>query len=526
MKKVWNVAIYARVSTDKKEQSESIPAQIQGLKKWILQKSKNSKEDIYNIEEVYEDYGFSGSNFNRKSFIKMKQDIECGKINMVLTRDLSRFARNYIVAGYYLEDYFKEKGVRFVSVLDNVDTVNEVDDIVPFKNILNEMYIKDCSKRTRDGLRQRMLRGSSIASKPPYGYKFKTTYEGEIKSISLVPREDETTDVVKEIFNLYIQGLGTGKIATYLNNKGIESPSASAKNFTKGKSKRWNGNTIRYILTNPKYAGIMVQGRWKKVSYKIKKVKLTSKDQWIIGKEFKGIISKDTFNKVQEIINERRKKFRHKDGNVHLFSGILKCNECKGSMSYRAKFKGYKCTNSQKVGGKCTAHSIKEEYLKKAIINNLRKHVLEINDMEEVYKLLREKIKGDNNYEKKLECLNKQLDKLDGKIKKIYNDKLNGVINHRNFTMLVTIIQQKQENIISKRNKLIKIMKSNDFKSKEEEKYNFYKNFIDEILSFKDLDRFILESLVDKIIVSEHNQKKCKVVDIYYKFKNNHLEYQ
>ena len=185
MKKIWNVAIYARVSTDKKEQSESIPAQIQGLKKWIMEKSKSGKEDIYNLKEVYEDYGFSGSNFNRKSFIKMKEDIDCGKINMVLTRDLSRFARNYIVAGYYLEDYFKEKGVRFVSVLDNVDTINEVDDIVPFKNILNEMYIKDCSKRTRDGLRQRMIRGSSIASKPPYGYKFETTYEGEIKSIKL-----------------------------------------------------------------------------------------------------------------------------------------------------------------------------------------------------------------------------------------------------------------------------------------------------------------------------------------------------
>lgn len=518
MKKIWNVAIYARVSTDKKEQSESIPAQIQGLKKWIMEKSKSGKEDIYNLKEVYEDYGFSGSNFNRKSFIKMKEDIDCGKINMVLTRDLSRFARNYIVAGYYLEDYFKEKGVRFVSVLDNVDTINEVDDIVPFKNILNEMYIKDCSKRTRDGLRQRMIRGSSIASKPPYGYKFETTYEGEIKSIKLVPKEDETTDIVREIFSLYIQGYGMGKIATYLNNKGIESPSANIKNSTTGKSKKWSGNTIRYILTNPKYAGIMVQGRWKKVSYKIKKVKITSKDQWIIGKEFKGIISKKTFEKVQKIINERRKKFRHKDGNVHLFSGVLKCNECKGSMSYRTKFKGYKCTNSQRGGGKCTAHSIKEEYLKTAIINDLRRHVLQINNMEEIYELLREKIKEDNNYEKKLECLNKQLDKLDGKIQNIYNDKLNGVINDRNFTMLVTITEQKQENIINKKNKLINKIESNDFKVQEEQTYNYYKNFIDEILSFKDLDRFILESLVDKIVVSEDRDSKDKSVDVYYKF--------
>ncbi|WP_423219559.1 DUF4368 domain-containing protein [Clostridium novyi] len=139
--------------------------------------------------------------------------------------------------------------------------------------------------------------------------------------------------------------------------------------------------------------------------------------------------------------------------------------------------------------------------------------------MEEIYELLREKIKEDNNYEKKLECLNKQLDKLDGKIQKIYNDKLNGVINDRNFTMLVTIIEQKQENIINKKNKLINKIESNDFKMQEEQTYNYYKNFIDEILSFKDLDRFILESLVDKIIVSEDRDSKDKSVDVYYKFK-------
>jgi DNA invertase Pin-like site-specific DNA recombinase len=123
LKKIWKVAIYARVSTDKKEQQETIPAQVSSLRKWLLEKSKEDKEAVYNLIEVYEDQGFSGSNFERDSFIRMKEDIEKGKINMILTRDLSRFARNYVVAGYYLEDYFKENGVRFVSVLDNVDTI-------------------------------------------------------------------------------------------------------------------------------------------------------------------------------------------------------------------------------------------------------------------------------------------------------------------------------------------------------------------------------------------------------------------
>ena len=186
LRKIWNVAIYARVSSDKKEQQESMPAQVQSLKKWLLEKSEMDKESVYNLVEVYEDAGFSGSNFERDSFIRMKEDIEQGKINMIVTRDLSRFSRNYITAGYYLEEYFKVNGVRFISVLDNVDTLEEINDIIPFKNILNEMYIKDCSRRSRDGLKQRMIRGSSIASKPPYGYKFEEEYEGNVKTIRLV----------------------------------------------------------------------------------------------------------------------------------------------------------------------------------------------------------------------------------------------------------------------------------------------------------------------------------------------------
>ncbi|MCY6369949.1 recombinase family protein [Clostridium ganghwense] len=516
MKKVWNVAIYTRVSSDKKEQAESIPAQIESLKKWLIEKSKYDKEVVYNLEEIYEDQGFSGSNFERASFIKMKEDIELGKINMVVTRDLSRFARNYITAGYYLEDYFKQKGVRFVSVLDNVDTIDEVDDIVPFKNILNEMYIKDCSRRTRDGLKQRMLRGSSIASKPPYGYKFEKVYKGSVKNIKLVPKEDETTEVVREIFRLYIQGWGMGKIATYLNNKGIEPPSAQVKNFAKGKFGLWTNNTIRYILTNPKYAGIMVQGRWKKVSYKIKKVKTTSKDEWIIGGEFQGIISKEVFEKVQEFIKKRSKNFRHKGGNVHLFSGVLKCNECGGSMSYRARYKGYKCTNSQMGGGRCTAHSVKEEYLKEIIQNDLKKYVQKMINPKELYELAKDKVKNEDNYEKEIKKIEKELKKLDSQFEKMYMNRLEETISKRNFDNLISAIQKKQERLVNKKEEIEGIKRS--FQDKEK-LYVKYKDKIDKILNFEEFDRTTIESLIDKIVVSEDKDTREKIIDIYYKFR-------
>ena len=199
MKKIWMVAIYARVSTEKKQQQESIPAQVQSLKNWVADKNKSDQLSIYKVVEVYEDSGFSGSNFERDSFKRMKEDIEGKRINMVITRDLSRLGRDYLGTGEYLEKYFKLNGTRYVSVQDNVDTLEEINELIPIKNIFNEMYIRDCSKKSRDGLKQRMLRGSSIASKPPFGYKFNIEFNGNVKLIKLVIAEDETPKVVRLI---------------------------------------------------------------------------------------------------------------------------------------------------------------------------------------------------------------------------------------------------------------------------------------------------------------------------------------
>lgn len=515
MKKVWNAAIYARVSTDKKEQQESIPAQVASLSKWLLDKSNNDKEASYNLVEVYEDQGFSGSNFERDSFIRMKNDIEKGKINMVITRDLSRLGRNYLEAGSYIEEYFTINNVRFIAVLDNVDTEKEVDDIVPFKNILNEMYIKDCSRRTRDGLKQRMLIGSSIASKPPYGYKIIDEYNENMKFKKLVCSNDEKTEVVKQIFNLYLEGWGMGRIATYLNKKGIEPPSADVKNFGKSKFGLWTNNTIRYILTNPKYGGIMVQGRWNKVSYKVKKVKTVPKDQWIIGGEFEGIISKEIFENVQELIKKRSKNLRYKGNNMHLFSGVLKCSECSGSMCYRKNYKGYKCTNSQMGGGRCTAHSVKEDYLKLLIIDDLKKFVSMYVNKNQLYKEAEKLVLKKDNYETQLRNIEKELNIIDNQFEKMYVDKLNKVISERNFENITKSIEKKQEFLIKQKEELMELkQKSSDKNSL----YNMYKEKIDNIISFKEFDRFVVESFIDKIIVSEDKMTKEKKIEIYYKF--------
>lgn len=517
MNKIWNIAIYARVSTDKKEQSESIPAQVENLKKWILDKSRSDKKAIYNLVDVYEDQGRSGSNFDRDAFIRMKADIENGKINMVVTRDLSRFSRNYILAGYYLEDYFKVNGVRFISVLDNVDTELEFDDIIPFKNILNEMYIKDCSKRVRSALNSRMQRGSSIASKPLYGYKLEEIHEGNQKTILLVPKNDESTEVVKEIFNLYLKGWGAGRIATHLNDRNIPPPSQLVKNFKRKKFGIWTNNTILSMLRNPKYGGYMVQGRYKKVSYKSKIIKQTSKDEWIWGAEFDGIIDKNTFNKVQEMMKTRsEKKYRYKNNTIHPFSTVLVCGKCNGSMSYRSKYLGYKCTNSQMGGGRCTPHSVKEQQLVEIVRSEIKRMIENSINKNEVVKGY-ENLSLENNYGKELKNINEKLESLDNKFTKLYEDKLNEVITERNFNNIIKSIQKQQEDLLRRKLELEKIL-NND--NNEEEIFKLYKKEIDDLLSLKNIDRNLVETLIDKIVIDESENKKEKYVNVYFKFRN------
>jgi DNA invertase Pin-like site-specific DNA recombinase len=516
MNKIWNIAIYARVSTDKKEQSESIPVQVENLRKWILNKSREDIDSIYNLIDIYEDQGTSGFNFERESFIRMKEDIESKKINMVVTRDLSRFSRNYILAGYYLEEYFKINDIRFISVLDGVDTEQEFDnDTIPFKNIINEMYIKDCSRRVRSALQTIMERGSSIASKPPYGYKFEESYEGRVKIITLVPVNDESTEIVKDIFNKYLSGWGAGRITSYLNEKGIEPPSNRVKNFARKKFGKWSNNTIISILKNPKYGGYMVQGRYKKVSYKVKKINVVPEEQWIYGSEFEGIVSKEVFKRTQEMFEKRASNnYRYKNGIVHPFSTVLKCGKCGGSMTYRKKYGGYKCTNSQQGAKRCSPHSIKESKLIEIVSSEIKKMVCCKIDKQKVFNRYNH-LKLENDILNNLELVEKKLQSLDNQFKKLYEDKIDEIINERNFKFMLNEIQLKQDKLIKKRNELRSINSNgidiNDLLKK-------YKSEIDDLLNGKIIDRKLVETIIDKIVITEDENKKEKHVGVYFKF--------
>lgn len=511
--KIWKIGIYARVSTDNNDQKESIPAQIQSMREWVIKKSNEDKDNIYEIIKTYEDLGCSGSDFHRESFIRMKGDIEAGIINMVVTRDLSRFGRNYLMAGYYLEDYFKINNVRFISILDQVDTITEINDIVPFKNLLNEMYIKDCSRRSRDGLKQRMKRGSCISSKPPYGYIREIIEENNQKTIRLVPANDETTEVVKSIYHLYLQGYGYAKIAGILNKENIPPP-ASRLNFPLQKRDLWTPNSIKSILTNYKYGGDMVQGQHTKLSYKIKKVVKVPEEDWISGGSFRGIIEPEIFNEVQEQMRKRVKSYRYKGSKAHIFSGILICNECGSTFVYVKKYQGYKCANSQNGSKKCTAHSIKEEFLLKTIREELKKQSAPFHNKlyEECKAAFSE---NETDIELQLKRVVNELSRLEYKFNKLYEDRLEGLISESNFENFSSQLQKKQKVLQDRKEELQKKQEKANTAEADEK----LQQKIDEFLEYRELTREDTGYFIEKIIVTQDPGTNQKRLDIFYKFR-------
>ena len=260
----------------------------------------------------------------------------------------------------------------------------------------------------------------------------------------------------------------------------------------------------------------MVQQRWKKLSYKVKKVIVTNEEDWIYGEDFEGIITKEIFSEVQKAIKRRSKNHRYKGEIKHPFTTILKCNECGGSMSYRKKYEGYKCTNSQMGGGRCTAHSVKEKFLKQKIKQDLKNYVDQYVKKELLYNNAVNILDQGNNLEKELKNTEKELRKLDIQFQKVYEDKLNDVINGRNAEMLITSIEKKQQLLLERKDEIMSTISKVNNKDKL---YSEYKDKIDKILNFEEFDRMTVEMLIDKIIISESKDTKEKKVEIFYKFK-------
>ncbi|MBQ7136927.1 MAG: recombinase family protein [Bacilli bacterium] len=343
----YNVGVYIRLSKEDSDKSLNRESEsIKNQRKLIYNYLKENKLNLY---KEYVDDGYTGTNFDRPGFNSLIKDIQDGKINMIITKDLSRLGRDYIKTGYYVEEYFPMKKVRYVSLLDGVDTYKNTNnnDIAPFKALFNDMVSKDTSKKIKSILKTKKERGLFLGSRAPYGYK-----KDPLNKNKLII-DEKTSKIVKKIFKLSLDGKSNQAIAEHLNKQGVSSPSNS----------EWSSSSVYNILNNKEYTGCLVSNVWTSISYKNKTRIKRSQSEWIIiHNTHEKIIDKKIFDLIKKKKNQKRKKTFKMKENL-LLDGKIYCEDCGSKMgiSY-LKNRGYyvlNCNKYKKNAKKCFSHYIK-----------------------------------------------------------------------------------------------------------------------------------------------------------------------
>ena len=511
----YKVGIYIRLSKEDEEkekysESESIQNQRALLMQYI-------KENKLNFIAEYVDDGISGTSFDRPGFNKMIEDIENGKINMVITKDLSRLGRNYVKSGYYTETYFPEHNVRYIAILDNIDTAIDSanNDIAPFKSILNEMYAKDTSKKINSVLQSKRKQGEYLGT-APYGYK----KDPENKYHLII--DEEAAKVVKLIFEKYLEGYGTMQIADYLSEQKIPIPSdynkkkRGTKSITYG---LWAQSTVRFILSNEIYTGTVIQGKRKKLSFKSKKFIDVPEEDWVkVPNMHEAIVSVEDYERAKRII-ESTKGSRVVE-NDYLFKGLLRCYDCKGYIGIRSPDKnGNIYGRCQRYGryGKfdvCSPHNFNYQVFEESMILVLKEICKEYSNkkrLEEIAKKSKSKEDKELDLKNRLKTYETQIQKETRKLELLYEDRLSEIITVdsyiENANRIKNEIKEYQERI-----KEIQQELSGEENSKnKDEKLN---NLVDEFLNMEKPTKEIIREFIDKIEI--HSDKQ---VDIYFNFK-------
>ncbi len=444
----FRAALYIRLSREDgdREESDSVANQRKLLTEYAFR-----REDLI-PEEIYIDDGYTGTDFNRPAFRRMEKDIEQGRIDCVIVKDLSRFGRDYIETGRYLERYFPEKGVRFIAVSDGIDSREQAYDLLlPIKNIFNEQYARDISQKIQATIRTKQKAGEFIGAFPSYGYK----KSPEDKNRLII--DPGSASVVKRIFSLYLEGKRKQEIADLLNQEGILCPSAYkaaqgmryANPRSSGQS-RWSVSAVDCILHKEMYAGNMVQGtRHQKMRGKQERIR---QDQWIVVEHtHEPVIDKQTWLKVQRLL-KKRTRISGPGRQVNAFAGFLICGDCGGPM-VRNTWKRrdgslacvFYCGNYRRYGRKfCSAHSLPEEVLQQALEEELQSLIRAEGDARLLeQELLRSEDKTE--MEKARLELGKELRRLQFLQKAAYEDYRSGLLSREEFLSYREDFRKKEE---------------------------------------------------------------------------------
>ena len=512
--------MYIRLSREDGDrgESESIGNQRNILKRYVI-------ENNLNFIKEYVDDGVSGTTFNRPGFNEMLQDIENKKINMVITKDLSRLGRDYIKTGFYIEDYFPKNNVRYVAITDGIDTYIDStnNDITPFKAIMNDMYAKDISKKIRSVYKEKQKNGEYMCSIPAYGYK----RHPNIKNKLII--DEQVKDIVEKIFNMYANGHGSKEIVNYLNTNKYLSPLGYRKTgIVQDENKteyNWNEVTLCNMLRNEVYIGNTVQNKKSVISYKVKKTKTVEKENQIrVNNTHEAIIDKDTFEKVQQILGKRGANTKLKYD--YLLRGILYCYHCKRKLQIVLKNNSKRnskshpyitCSNYKKIN--CYPLSINYEKFEK-YVTNIIKNVCRIYADKKVFYRVYEEHKNKTinmmeKYTKKIEQIKKTIFEINNNLDRMYMDKIKGIIQEEDYIRIsgkfnlekIKLKEQIKSLELKLNETKPKLEVENKLKEKEADK------LIENFLKMGKIEKTYLYRLINKIEID-----KDKNVYIYFNF--------
>ena len=533
MKQLYNTALYMRLSRDDETYGDSVSIETQ---RTILR--QYAQDNNLNVVDEYIDDGWSGTNFERPAFTRMMNDVEAGKINCIVTKDLSRFGREHVMMDYYLEFVFPEKKVRYVAVTENEDTEKGLSDFVPFKNLFNEWFAKDTSRKVKAALQAKFAAGERPCTYAPLGYKKDPDHRNKL----IV--DEETRWIIEKIFDLAVHGAGAAKITKTLI--GDKVPTAGWLNYTRygtfaniyanqpnEKSYQWTIAQVKSILKDETYIGNSVHNKQTNISYKNKKKIRKPKEEWLkVENTHEAIISKEVFEQVQEQIASRKRKM--KDSTTQIFAGLLKCADCGWSMSYanntqnKTPKKYYVCTTYRqfgKNGGFCTSHYLRYDVLYSYVLLRLRywAEYAQRNEDELLEILIQSGTKEKAALFKKqtdeLNKVKKRKAEVDRLFAKMYEDWVNERITEYNFNMMSQKYQTEQQELDER----IKNLETE--LATEKETVDNAKKWIALIKQFSiptELTAELLNSVIEKIVVHEAMKNDMclnkREIDIYFRF--------
>ena len=530
-KKVYRAAIYCRLSREDgdKVESNSIASQ-----KAICEDFIARHEDIELVCEPFIDDGYSGVSFNRPHFKQLEDAIRKGSIDCIVVKDLSRFSRNYIDAGRYLEKLFPQLGIRFIAVNDAYDSLTgdpQSDSfVIPFKNLINDSYCKDISMKIRSSLEVKQKNGEFVGAFAPYGYM----KSAENKNQLIV--DEEVRETVQMIFSMYKDGISIGRIAARLIAMGVLSPMEYKHSqgvrydtvFKTGETAKWTYKAIQRILTNEVYIGVLAQGKRGTPNYKVRVVQSKDEAEWVkVENAHEALVSYEDFMAVKAMMKRDMRCAPDQD-EAHLFSGFLFCGDCQQSMirktvpSKTKKYIYYVCSTN-KHSRSCSPHSISAKEVEEKVFTAIHDQIELVINLEKALELI-ERLPSQSrkafNYEAQITKLEEEIDRYQKLKLRLYEDLSDGIIDKSEYfdfrNSYTRIIEEKQEALLRVKKEMKQTVTTGTTERNWVTLFKQHENI-------EELNRRVLMALVDRIIIHENH-----AIEIVFKYKDEYqqtLEY-